>query len=127
VTDEGKPFPSLSKVRRINVEVPETPEEIAARRVLSRSPTRGGSGKESAGGREAWDLSVRTFTCKTCGKKVREEMVPAGWYLVERATGFSKKLRCGLFCSAVCLQKQTPRLVAIEKSLGDDWVARTMH
>ena len=65
---------------------------------------------------------LRPYFCRGCGTKVMSNAIPRGWYLLSRARGnWDKHQRLGLFCSAECIAGQCPRMVGIEKNLGDRW------
>lgn len=65
---------------------------------------------------------VRPYFCRNCGKEARGTSIPRGWYLLARARGnWDRHQRLGLFCSSACIEGQVPRLLGIEKNLGDRW------
>jgi len=53
----------------------------------------------------------REYFCRTCGRVARSQMVPSGWYVLQRASGvIGRSVRLGLYCSLTCLTDMLPRL-----------------
>lgn len=69
----------------------------------------------------------RLFWCRSCGRRQESgRHVPRGWYTLSRHLGDDQRpLRLGVYCSAVCLAEQLPRLEGIEEELGGRWDVET--
>ena len=75
-----------------------------------------------ARGERVPSFAERPWFCRTCGAEAPAgRHVPRGWYSLTKHSGTpdERAIRCGVFCSAVCVERQLPRIVGIEAEMGE--------
>lgn len=81
----------------------------------------------TAGRRLPGDVPIaREYFCRTCGRVERGDVVPSGWYRLQRESAvIGRPVRLGLYCSMTCLTDMLPRLEGVDADLGErDWEHR---
>jgi hypothetical protein len=72
------------------------------------------------------------YYCRKCHVGVESPTVPAGWYILTRASDTprddgrpgNRHHRLGVYCSAICLAHALRGILADEEALGGDWQHR---
>lgn len=96
-----------------------------AQHVSNHAPTP----SDVSAGKDAWDRgerlepgTPRPFFCRSCGQRTVGTHVPRGWYSLTRHAGSRPEppIRLGLYCSVDCLSAQMPRLIGVDKDIGEN-------